>query len=103
MSGLFDNDEAYIQAEVKKKRKLVRNRSGRFCSEDEKRIERIEHENEVLRHRSRYYYANWMAVGDRAVRLDRENHELRKELKECKKLLKEHEKRTKRKVGKARL
>ena len=45
--GLFDNDEAYMMAEVKKKRKLVRNREGRFCSEEQKRIERIEHENIV--------------------------------------------------------
>ena len=88
MNGLFDNDEAYIQAAVKPKRIQLRNRSGRFCSEEQKRIEGIEHENEVLRHRTKYYYANWMSVADRAIRLDRENHELKERLKKYEKLRK---------------
>lgn len=98
--GLFDNDEAYLMAEVKKKRKLVRNREGRFCSEEQKRIERIEHENIVLKRNAEIYFHNWQAVGDRAVRLDRENHALKGEILEMKKKIKEYEKRLKRKTVK---
>lgn len=90
MAGLFDNDEAFIHAEVKKKRKLVRNREGRFCSEEQKRIEQIEHENIVLKRKAEMFFRNWQAVGDRAIRLDRENHALKGEILEMKNKIKEY-------------
>ena len=46
------------------------------------------------------YFHNWQAVGDRAVRLDRENHALKGEILEMKKKIKEYEKRLKRKTAK---
>ena len=97
--GLFDNDEAYQMAEVKKKRKLVRNRAGRFCSEEEKRIERIERENIILKRNAEIYYHNWQAVADRAIMLDRRNHDMKNEIDELKKKIKQYEKRLKRKVA----
>lgn len=90
MAGLFDNDEAFMQAEVKKKRKLVRNRKGRFCSEEQKRIEQIEHENVVLKRKAEMFFRNWQAVGDRAIRLDRENHDLKNKIKELNDTIKEY-------------
>lgn len=83
--GLFDNDEAYRQAVVRKKRKLVRNAAGRFCTEEERETERIRKENVILKRKAEMYRHNWFSESDRASRLDRENHRL-------KELLKKHEK-----------
>jgi hypothetical protein len=81
MSGLFDNDEAYMQAAVRKVRTFVRNSAGRFCTEEERENERIRRENAVLRHKVEMYRRNWFSVSDRASRLDRENHRLKELLK----------------------
>ena len=83
MNGLFDNDEAYQQAIVKPQRKLVRNLSGRFCTPEERRIEMVEKENRVLRHKVEMYKRNWFSESDRATRKDRENMELKMRLEIC--------------------
>lgn len=88
MNGLFDNDEAYQQAIVKPKRKLVRNLSGRFCTPEERRIEMVEKENRVLRHKVEMYKRNWFSESDRATRKDRENLELKTKLEMCQKYIK---------------
>lgn len=82
MSGLFDNDEAYMQAVVKKRRKLVRNKSGQFCTEEELMVEKTQRENAILKRNCEKYYHNWMAVADRAIRLERENYKLKEKIKE---------------------
>lgn len=82
MSGLFDNDEAYMQAVVKKRRKLVRNKSGQFCTEEYLTVEKTQRENTILKRNCEKYYHNWMAVADRAIRLERENYKLKEKIKE---------------------
>lgn len=88
MVGLFDNDEAYQQAVVKPKRKLVRNLSGRFCTPEERRMELVEKENVVLRHKVELYKRNRFSESDRATRKDRENYELLSRLRSCQEELK---------------
>lgn len=101
MNGLFDNDPAFKDGVVKKKRKLVRNSAGQFCTEEDLRVERIQRDNVILKRKVELFYRNWIAVGQRAARLDRENHELRDEIKELKTKIKKYEKRPKRKTAKA--
>lgn len=84
MSGLFDNDPVFMQGKVTVKSELMRNSRGQFCTKEEKRIEGIEKENRILKRKAEMYLRNWQAIGHRAARLDRENHELRDEIKELK-------------------
>lgn len=88
MNGLFDNDEAFREAVVKPKRKLVRNSIGRFCTEEERENERIRKENAVLKRKAEMYMRNWFSESDRASRLDRENHELKDKLEICQREMK---------------
>lgn len=88
MNGLFDNDEAFREAVVKPKRKLVRNLSGRFCTEEERRMEMLEKENRILRRKAEVYMRNWFSESDRASRKDRENHELKEKLEICQREMK---------------
>ena len=88
MNGLFDNDEAFREAVVKPKRKLVRNLSGRFCTEEERRMEMLEQENRILRRKAEMYMRNWFSESDRASRKDRENHELKEKLEICQREMK---------------
>jgi len=88
MNGLFDNDEAFREAVVKPKRKLVRNLSGRFCTEEERRMEMLEKENRILRRKAEMYMRNWFSESDRASRKDRENHELKEKLEICQREMK---------------
>ena len=83
MTGLFDNDEAFQQAVVKPKRKLVRNLAGRFCTAEELRMEKLEKENRILKHKAETYKRNWFSESERATRKDRENHELKMRLEIC--------------------
>lgn len=83
MTGLFDNDEAYQQAIVKPKRKLVRNLAGRFCTEEERRMEQLEKENRILKLKLEVFKRNWFSESSRATRKDRENKELRTRLEIC--------------------
>ena len=92
MNGLFDNDEAFQQAVVKPKRKLVRNLQGRFCTKEERRMEELEKENRILKHKAEIYKNNWFSESNRASRMDRENKELKMRLEICQKDLKKHEK-----------
>ena len=91
MIGLFDNDEAFQQAVVKPKRKLVRNLSGRFCTEGERRMEVLEKENRILKRKVEMYMRNWFSESERATRKDRENRELKMRLEICQKDLKKLE------------
>ena len=91
MVGLFDNDEAYQQAVVKPKRKLVRNLAGRFCTPEERRMEELEKENRILKGKAEMYKRNWFAESSRATRKDRENRELKMRLEICQKDLKKLE------------
>lgn len=95
MNGLFDNDEAYQQAVVKPKRKLLRNLSGRFCTEEERRMEMLEKENRILKGKAEMYMRNWFAESGRASRKDRENRELKNKLEICLKELKKYRKKAK--------
>lgn len=95
MSGLFDNDEAYMQALVKKRHKLVRNKLGQFCTEEKLMVERTQRDNIVLKRNCEKYYHSWMAAAGRVVRLDRENHELLEKINELRKIVKDYEKRFK--------
>lgn len=92
MIGLFDNDEAFLQAVVKPKRKFVRNLSGRFCTAEEQRMEVLEKENRILKRKVEMYMRNWFSESERATRKDRENHELKMRLEICQKDLKKLEK-----------
>lgn len=92
MNGLFDNDEAFQQAVVKPKRKLVRNLQGRFCTKEERRMEELEKENRILKYKAEIYKNNWFSESNRASRMDRENKELKMRLEICQKDLKKHEK-----------
>ena len=94
MNGLFDNDIAYQEAVVRPKRKLVRNLSGRFCTEEERRMEVLEKENRILKRKAEMYMRNWFSESDRATRKDRENHELKNKLEICQKELKKLRKAT---------
>lgn len=92
MLGLFDNDEAFQQAVVKPKRKLVRNLHGRFCTKEERRMEELEKENRILKHKAEIYKRNWFSESERATRKDRENNELKMRLEICQSDLKKLQK-----------
>ncbi len=102
MESLFENDEAYVQAEVKKKRTLVRDLSGRFCTPEKRRMEVLERENKILRRKAEMYERSWFAAIHKAIRLEREKEEICNDLKECKKQLREYAKGRKRKADKKR-
>ena len=101
MNGLFDDDPAFKVGKVTMKSKMVRNRRGQFCTEEQKRVEDTMRENQILKRKAEMYLRNWQVVGRRSARLDRENNELREQIKELKDKIKKYEKRPKRKIAKA--
>lgn len=68
---LFDNDPVF-NATQSEKQKRLRNHRGQFCSQEQQRIDRIEHENQVLRIKVQRYLRAWHAAVCRAAKAERE-------------------------------
>lgn len=75
MPTLFDNDPAFCKVEMGNIK--LGNHKGQFCTKEQKRIENIEHENRVLRIKAETYLHNWLAVGKKATKVERENLKLK--------------------------
>lgn len=75
---LFDNDPAFNTPQQEKQKRL-RNHRGQFCSQEQQRIDRIEHENQVLRIKVQRYLRAWHAAACQAAKAERELLSLKKQ------------------------
>lgn len=60
----------------------LRLRNGKFCTNEQYRIERIEHENKILRLEREKYYRAWCCSSKRIGALERELNALKTKIKE---------------------